>query len=376
MYIGLPSLGLRASKNPFSLAVFLAAQAANTAAWFDPNDLTTMWQDNRGQAVAAVGQPVGLWIDKSQGAVLTRVSTWDFSSGTGITPGAGAAVTGGKLVFTASSATTTTTYAPTAGKLYKITYTISGYSGTGTLTMQLGVVNGTARSSNGTFVDYIPLATSVTTLRFAAAASFSGSLDDVLVDEIAGSHVNASGTARPTLQAGASGYNKVVFDGVDDTLTGSTTAGLYTSLAGINYICICAAKSGASVQSLFSTSNSSVNYHRIQGFSGRISSSYRSPAVAAGAAQLASSPLSTVTDNVTYVFDSQVTTNATIDVGVNATTTSAAVLTDIVGTCYFIIGNAAVPMDFYGAMSVISAVSASDRAGLQRTFATYGGVTY
>ena len=55
---------------PTALADFIAGLFASTpaSAWYDPSDLSTMYQDNFGQtAVTGVEQPVGLIMDKSKG---------------------------------------------------------------------------------------------------------------------------------------------------------------------------------------------------------------------------------------------------------------------------------------------------------------------
>lgn len=57
----------------------------DNCAWFDPEDMSTMYQDSTGTIpVTAVEQPVGLMLDKSRGMMLgpELVSNGDFSSGT------------------------------------------------------------------------------------------------------------------------------------------------------------------------------------------------------------------------------------------------------------------------------------------------------
>lgn len=61
----------------------------------------------------------------------------------------------------------------TAGGYYKVTFTVSNYGGTGTLTPQLGGTAGTAVSSNGTFTQWItPGADGV--LKFLPSSGFTG----------------------------------------------------------------------------------------------------------------------------------------------------------------------------------------------------------
>ena len=68
--LGLPLI----SSNPdLADKKYIAAMFASgeQGAWYDPSDLSTMYQDAAGTIpVTAVGQPVGLMLDKSKGLVL------------------------------------------------------------------------------------------------------------------------------------------------------------------------------------------------------------------------------------------------------------------------------------------------------------------
>lgn len=73
---------------------------AEPGAWYDPSDLTTLFQDTAGTTpVTAPGQTVGLMLDKSQGLPLgpQLVTNGDFSNGT-----TGWPLTGGTATVTAS----------------------------------------------------------------------------------------------------------------------------------------------------------------------------------------------------------------------------------------------------------------------------------
>jgi hypothetical protein len=70
MGIHLPILRrLRSGGSAFSpISLFAASEPG---VWYDPSDLTTMFQDAAGTTpVTAVEQPVGLRLDKSRGLVL------------------------------------------------------------------------------------------------------------------------------------------------------------------------------------------------------------------------------------------------------------------------------------------------------------------
>ena len=85
MYIGL-NTAIVGQKNP-SLTQIVSSLFSNgeQGAWYDPSDLTTLFQDAAGTTpVTAVEQPVGLMLDKSKGLVLgpESVVNGDFSNGT------------------------------------------------------------------------------------------------------------------------------------------------------------------------------------------------------------------------------------------------------------------------------------------------------
>jgi hypothetical protein len=71
--------------------------------------------------------------------------------------------------------------------LYKVTYTISGYSGSGTIRSSLGGYNqGPVRSGDGTYVEYVSATNPLSNNRVYLAANidFIGALDDLIVEEV------------------------------------------------------------------------------------------------------------------------------------------------------------------------------------------------
>jgi len=90
-----------ASSSPASLFA-----ASEPGVWYDPSDITTLFQDSAGTTpVTAPNQPVGLMLDKSQGLVLGSelVVNGDFSSGTTDFVAAGGnivSIVGGRLRVT------------------------------------------------------------------------------------------------------------------------------------------------------------------------------------------------------------------------------------------------------------------------------------
>jgi hypothetical protein len=198
--------------------------------WYDPSDLTTLWQDSgRTTPVTAYGQPVGAIDDKSgngrhliQATAINRptyagstiadtgadlVSNGTFASDTVWAKGAGWTISGGVGVATASSAGISQTVALVAGRLYRLTYTVAGYSA-GTLTPRFtggATVSAPAVSANGTYTVYIRAETSNVTLSFLGAG-LTCTIDNVAL-----------------LEQTHSGYPSLLFNGVAHALAESGT---------------------------------------------------------------------------------------------------------------------------------------------------------
>lgn len=177
----------------------------DNGAWFDPEDMSTMFQSAAGTTpVTALEQPVGLWLDKSQGLELgpELVTNGDFSNGTAMwTTVAGTTISGGKLIATnATDAVRQTISGLVVGKTYKITFTIDSIS------------RGNARCVfSGSTSPYFTQAGTKTvyqlylgdpTLYLGGSVPTSSVFDNVSVREIKGNHATQPITAsRPTLSA-------------------------------------------------------------------------------------------------------------------------------------------------------------------------------
>lgn len=110
---------LKASVASFSPALLFAA--SEPGVWYDPSDLTTMFQDRSGsQPVTTPGQSVGLILDKSRGLVSGPDRSNSPVPGTRSIPG--------------SVASWTTP--PVAGRFYLIEYEISASTWTGDVYME------------------------------------------------------------------------------------------------------------------------------------------------------------------------------------------------------------------------------------------------
>jgi len=193
----------------FSPASLFAA--GEQGAWYDPSDLTTLFQDQAGTTpVTAVEQPVSLMLDKSKGGDAIGADTVvngtfaadsDWTKGTDWTIGSGVATkTAGTAAVLSQAATLT------AGRSYIVTYTITRTAGT-LIARFTGAttVSGTARSAAGTYTDILTAVSGNTTLEFSADSSFAGTVDNVTLKQLpAGNHAYTPSTAtasRPVLSA-------------------------------------------------------------------------------------------------------------------------------------------------------------------------------
>lgn len=217
----LPDLGLTWLYRFFSPANLFAN--GESGAWYDPSDLTTLYQDAAGTTpVTAVEQPVGLMLDKSKGLVLgpELVVNGDFSDGTtgwsqSNTLPSTATVIGGEFVVSSlvASGRQVSAISCVVGRTYKVTGL--GRVSTGTGSAILGVSNDPAGlSERGSTVT---TSTSATPLAFIFTASAnthyitagngsSGTgdkiFDNISVRELPGNHATQpTATSRPVVSA-------------------------------------------------------------------------------------------------------------------------------------------------------------------------------
>ena len=218
LQLGIRGLGIARFKfNPISW--FLKGEPG---AWYDPSDLTTLFQDSAGTTpVTAVEQPVGLMLDKSKGLALGAelVTNGDFSNGT---TGWG---TGNGAVFTVVNNEAVVTnngqgygyiqkqgnLATVAGATYK--FTVSYRQGTALANS----VRISAISATGVDIGYFPITlsnqnitgyfTAVNTSTWFSVLNGAGTadvnyFDNISVKQIAGNHAfQATAGNRPVLSA-------------------------------------------------------------------------------------------------------------------------------------------------------------------------------
>ena len=187
---------------------------------YDPNDLTTLYQDAAGTVpVTTAGQPVGLILDKSKGLALgseLNTGAWTAGAGWTIADGIAKLALGGYGPLYHLGATT--------GKFYKITVKITHRAGL----LQLYTNSNLIKQINAggvqtvTYIGWSSAAGNGRLVDFYAQSGFDGEIDlnTVTIKEIAGNHAYQSVSAsRPILQRNATtGAYYLAFDGADDFL--------------------------------------------------------------------------------------------------------------------------------------------------------------
>ena len=203
--------------------------AGEIGVWYDPSDMSTLFQDAAGTTPVTAGeQPVGLVLDKSRGLAETQLYTTDFSASTGWTTLTNATISGGALNLSASATATQVSAPPVSGALYRVTYTITTINaGSGGIRCYVGSTGaGVLRTTTGTFTEYIFASGAAAIYFFTGAAFVSGSIDNLTVTRIAGSHASQTTAAsRPVLRAR---YNQFVGTATLATQNVTTVAADYT----------------------------------------------------------------------------------------------------------------------------------------------------
>ena len=188
-------------------------------AWFDPSDMTTLYQDEAGTTpVTAVEQPVGLMLDKARGLMLgpelvtngtfdTDTTGWSSVNGATISVSNGQLVVAPNGVLYGSAAAQS--FSTIAGKTYcvKMTCTKIGASPRIRLFSNGAQVGGTFTFSfAGEAKSVYFIATGTTSMVYAeenhTGTTSVSNFDNISVREIYGNHATQSITAsRPTLSA-------------------------------------------------------------------------------------------------------------------------------------------------------------------------------
>ena len=211
--------------------------ASEQGIWLDPSDFSTLFQDAAGTTpVTAVGQPVGLALDKRLGLVLgpEQVVNGTFTGGgTGWTnPDTAPSVT----TFTGGVATMVAALGFALARLrqsltlpagtYEVSVRVASISGTPGAALAVG----NASSGDTTYANFSLYSAGVYTrkvtitgptlgLAFTASNAAGGTIviDEVSVKLLPGNHAyQTTSASRPTLQQDSNGMYYLSFDGTDD----------------------------------------------------------------------------------------------------------------------------------------------------------------
>lgn len=174
--------GLKSSASPASLFA-----NGEVGVWYDPSDLTTLFQDSAGTTpVTAAGQQVGLVLDKSQGATLgpELVTNGNFSSGTTGWTGVNAtiSVVSGALRITCTVGTpyAYTTITTVVGKTYLLNVTLVADAMLGNSFVYAGTTAGSGdianRNIGSTVGKYAIVFTATTTTTYISLSGSSSAL--------------------------------------------------------------------------------------------------------------------------------------------------------------------------------------------------------
>lgn len=233
--------------------------AGEQGAWYQPSDLTTLYQDAAGTIpVTAVEQPVGLMLDKSTGGaqveVITNAADRNFTSNTGYwTLEAGITISGGALNFSnaGSSNACYKTSGVVAGNWYVATVTVVSVT-SGAVKLNLGSTFSSVISTPGTY-----------TFKFRAGGAGMGVYSNTAVttatisyisyQQLPGNHAfQATAGNRPTLSARVNlltysedftngawvkpggGAGAAITANSTNSPVGTLTADTYTCVAGTN----------------------------------------------------------------------------------------------------------------------------------------------
>jgi len=171
--------------------------------WYDPSSINTLYQDSQGVTpVTAVGEPVGLMLDKSKGLAQgpELVTNGDFATSSDWILNAGWTISGGQAVGASTNSNLQQGVTVSDGSLYKVKFTISSYTSGSINRVQIGSVAGATltASATGEYESLILVNTTGSPSLYVVGANFTGSIDNVSVTEIQGSHATQpTSTKRP-----------------------------------------------------------------------------------------------------------------------------------------------------------------------------------
>ena len=204
----------------FSPASLFAA--GEQGVWYDPSDLTTLFQDKTGTTpVTAVEQPVGLMLDKSKslalGSELVNNSFWVTGAGWTFSNGVATAVSASSDAYRQATG-------PVSLDTCIITFRVTNYSG-GTVRPALYGQTGQLVNGDGTY-SFIAVNGNGDRFLYFTGSNFTGTIDNISVKTLAGNHAyQSTSAARPVLSARV---NLLTATSVLSTQSVTTVATTYT----------------------------------------------------------------------------------------------------------------------------------------------------
>lgn len=219
------------SELKFNISSLIKSLFANNEQGFayDPNDLTTMFQDAAGTVpVTGVGQPLGLVLDKSKGLVL-GAELWN-DSVVAPTGGSSKISHGVYRIYSSDGAYSAINISGvlTVGALYKLTFNIDSITLLGTGITNEGNPASIFNSLGKKTVYFFATAAAMSLKRAGGACDIQ--ISNVSVKPVAGNHAyQTTSAARPILRDAP---RRIDFDAVDDKLI----TNLPTQLTGCTVI--------------------------------------------------------------------------------------------------------------------------------------------
>lgn len=182
------------------LAALREMFAADTAFLWLPKP-GYLYEDSAGTIPATVNGVVGLLHNQlavNPPVVTQHAINGGFDTDSDWTKGTGWAISSGVAAKTAGTASLLSqSQTLTAGVVYVVTYTVTRTVGTVTLQLTGGTtVNGTARSTSGTYTDYLAAVSGNNAVAFSAGSTFAGSIDNVTVTTVTNGGVIQQTTAN------------------------------------------------------------------------------------------------------------------------------------------------------------------------------------
>lgn len=177
--------------------------AGEQGVWYDPSDMSTMYQDSAGSTpVTAVGQPVGLILDKRLGAVrgaeqITNDASWILTqptsgSTTRLSPGVY------RIVSTDGTYAAVTYPGASAGQWYEITLEVTAVA-SGSITAGFSGTAGPTATTTGV-KRFIVQATSAGNFEIKRTGVCDVTFQNVSYKPLPGNHATqATAASRPTL---------------------------------------------------------------------------------------------------------------------------------------------------------------------------------